>query len=163
MAADHRWLDSVPPTKVCHEKVHGELVEANRCTAVGSYVWIVFNWLLHLNGSSWNGKGQPGPWSDRPTSCRTRMARFGGPTVNGYNDECFFQRDKEKGREREKKTRVDSLFATGLARYTISLSSLLFDLLSRGSFVKSTRFEQSVLVDSLILKQRSCWRSVTVE
>ena len=143
-------------------KCTDELVEANRRTAVGSYVWIVFNWLLHLNGSSWNGKGQPGPWSDRPTSCRTRMARFEGPTVNGNNDECFFQRDKEKGRERERKTRVDSLFATGLARYTISLL-FPFDLLSRGSLVKSTRFEQRVLVDSLILKQRSCWRSVTAE
>lgn len=98
------------------------------------------------------GKGQLGPFgSDRPTSCSTRM----DPTVNGNNDECFFQLKGEKRWDTRR-------FATGLTRYTNLISFLLLSKhpLEKG---KSTRFEQKILMDLLILEQRSCWWSVSME
>lgn len=98
------------------------------------------------------GKGQLGPFgSDRPTSCsRTRM----DPTVNGNNDECFFQL---KGGKRWDTRR----FATGLTRILFLFSSLhKGNPLEKG---KSTRLEQKILMDLLILEQRSCWWSVSME
>lgn len=81
--------------------------EVHRKKPVVSSVWIVFNWPLHLNGPPQNEKGQPDPWSDRPTSCETRIGRSQRPTVNGNNDECSLTVIPGE-------PRVVSTFSTGL-------------------------------------------------
>lgn len=95
------------------------------------------------------GKGQLGPFgSDRPTSCSTRM----DPTVNGNNDECFFS----SWREKKDETRDDLQLVLPLISFLLPSKHPL----ENG---KSTRFEQKILVDLLILEQRSCWWSVSME